>query len=35
MTGVAYNRILLVGCGKAKLATAAPARELYVGSLFR
>jgi hypothetical protein len=25
----------LVGCGKAKLAHAAPARELYTGSLFR
>ena len=27
--------MILVGCGKAKLAHAAPARELYTGSLFR
>lgn len=28
-------RVALVGCGKAKLDRAAPARELYTGSLFR
>ncbi|WP_426751676.1 DGQHR domain-containing protein DpdB [Myxococcus sp. Y35] len=28
-------RIALVGCGKAKLTHAAPARELYTGALFR
>lgn len=28
-------RLALVGCGKAKRSTAAPARELYTGSLFR
>lgn len=28
-------RVALVGCGKAKLAHPAPARELYTGSLFR
>lgn len=28
-------RLILVGCGKAKLKTAAPARDLYTGNLFR
>lgn len=28
-------RFYLVGCGRKKLATRAPARELYVGTLFR
>jgi hypothetical protein len=28
------TRIALVGCGKEKLSTPAPARELYTGSLF-
>lgn len=27
--------MIVVGCGKAKLAVSAPARELYTGSLFR
>jgi len=27
--------VIVVGCGKSKLAHAAPARELYTGSLFR
>lgn len=27
--------MIIVGCGKAKLAHAAPARDLYTGSLFR
>jgi len=31
----ALLQIGLVGCGKAKLPQAAPARELYTGSLFR
>lgn len=29
------TRLLLVGCGKSKLPVAAPARELYTGSLFQ
>ena len=29
------TKIALLGCGKAKLAIPAPARELYTGSLFR
>lgn len=28
-------RLLVIGCGKAKLDRPAPARELYTGSLFR
>lgn len=28
-------RVALVGCGKAKLARPAPARELYISTLFR
>lgn len=31
----APSTLILVGCGKAKRAAAAPARELYTGSLFR
>lgn len=27
--------MIVIGCGKAKLDRAAPARELYTGSLFR
>jgi hypothetical protein len=32
---MADRRVYLVGCGKAKLTHAAPARDLYTGPLFR